>query len=87
MKKRGMIARRGQTTVAVAVLIIAMLIFILIYILSLPPEDRKELLNITTGDEEWTGNTERFTIEVDEFFFDPDFIEVVSIQCKGGIEM
>lgn len=77
MQKRGLLAKKGQTTVAVAVLIIAMLVFILIYILSLPPEDRERLLNMTAEDEqEWTGDIERFTIEVDEFSFDPDSIEV-----------
>ncbi len=58
---------------AVAVLIIAMLVFIIIYILSLPPEDRERLLNMTDDTER---KTIRITVEVDEFFFDPDEITV-----------
>lgn len=55
MKKRDLfqkamnfIGKKGQSTIAVAVLIILMLVFILIYILSLPPEARNELLNLTS---------------------------------------
>ncbi len=76
MIKRGLLSK-GQTTIAVAVLIIAMLVFILIYILSLPQEDRERLLNMSSETSEaWNGNEEKFTIEVDEFSFDPDFIKV-----------
>ncbi|MBU2497127.1 MAG: cupredoxin domain-containing protein [Nanoarchaeota archaeon] len=76
MIKRGLLSK-GQTTIAVAVLIIAMLVFILIYILSLPQEDRERLLNMSSETSEgWNGNIEEFTIEVDEFSFDPDFIKV-----------
>ncbi|OYT41926.1 hypothetical protein B6U80_00005, partial [Candidatus Pacearchaeota archaeon ex4484_26] len=83
--------KRGQTTVAVAVLIIAMLVFILIYILSLPPADREKLLNMTEK-KEWNGNTEEFTIKIAEFSFDPDYIEVnqgdkvvITLKNKGKI--
>lgn len=93
MKKgvRNIIGSKGQTTVAVAVLIIAMLIFVIIYLLSLPPEDRNELLNITT-DDGFTGDIVRITVEVDEFFFDPDVITVdkgdkviVTLENEGQI--
>ena len=66
--------RRGQSTVAVAVLIIVMLVFIIIYVLSLPPDDREDLLGITVDDE--TGRTVRVTVDVDEFFLDPDEVTV-----------
>lgn len=65
--------RRGQSTVAVAVLIIVMLVFIIIYLLSLPPEDRETLLGIVPED---AGRTVRVTVEVDEFFLDPDEVIV-----------
>ena len=90
MTKRGLL-NKGQTTIAVAVLIIAMLVFILIYILSLPPADREKLLNMTE-EKEWNGNTEEFTIKIAEFSFDPDYIEVnqgdkvvITLKNKGKI--
>lgn len=71
--------KRGQSTIPVAVLIIVMLVFILIYIISLPPEDRERLLNISSEDKgngDFTGETIRVTVEADEFSFDPDRITV-----------
>ncbi len=69
--------KRGQSTIPVAVLIIVMLVFIIIYILSLPPAERERLLNITSEDDSgFTGETRRVTVEADEFSFDTDRITV-----------
>ena len=77
LKKRQMIAKKAQSTIPVAVLIMVMLVFIIIYIISLPPKDRERLLNITTEEDKgFTGETVRVTVEADEFSFDPDRITV-----------
>ena len=73
------LVKRGQSTIPVAVLIIVMLVFILIYIISLPLEDRERLLNTSSDrstDEDFTGETIRVTVEATEFSFDPDRITV-----------